>query len=159
MGRTIEEIRKAKRESMARRRAQNIELAREKSRIWHHNNRNRNLLKMRQYYKKRFFWGRAMKLKGTNRASYKDLARLWRKQNGLCALTGRKLDRTAELDHIMPRAKGGRDNIENLRWVCVEANLCKRDFTDEELVAICSDIMRWIGERIQMVEKVIESLK
>lgn len=94
-----------------------------------------------------------MKLRGEGRASTADLARLWKDQRGLCALTGRRLNReNAHLDHIVAKARGGSDGIGNLRWVCIEANLAKRELSDAEFTALCADVMRWIGERIQAVE-------
>jgi 5-methylcytosine-specific restriction endonuclease McrA len=138
---------------MRRKRAEDPEAIRQQQRSWHERNRDRNLTKMRDYYARRFFWAKAMKLRGKNRANYKGLASLWRSQRGLCALTGRRLDRSAQLDHILPKAKGGDDQIGNLQWLCPEANLSKRDLTDAEFQALCSDVMRWIGERIDMVDK------
>lgn len=151
MARTIEETRKVKRESMARRRAADPAKARAYSMEYHKANRPHQLKKMREYYGRRFFWGRAMKLRGEGRATYKELASMWRTQKGLCALTGRPLDRSAQLDHITPKAKGGGDGIDNLRWVCERVNIAKRDMTDSEFVELCESVMRWIGERIQMV--------
>jgi 5-methylcytosine-specific restriction endonuclease McrA len=67
----------------------------------------------------------------------------WVSQGGLCALSGRKLDiRTAELDHIIPRSRGGSDNLENLRLVCPEANSAKGSLTDRELILLCQDILK-----------------
>jgi 5-methylcytosine-specific restriction endonuclease McrA len=149
VAKTIEEIRKSKREHMARRRKENPEAVRAYQRQQHAKNREKNKEKMREYYAKRFFWGRAMKLRGENRATAKELAFLWKNQLGLCALTGRKLNReNAQLDHITAKAKGGKDNIENLRWTCKEANLAKRELTDDEFVELCENVMRWIGQRI-----------
>lgn len=93
-----------------------------------------------------------MKLRGPERATLADISRLWYAQRGRCALTGRKLDRDAQLDHIVARARGGNDSISNLRWVCSAVNYAKRDMPDVELVALCSDVMAWIGRRIAMVE-------
>lgn len=153
MARSPDEIRKAKREHMARKRAADPEAARAYSREFHDRNRERNLAKMRHYYGRRFFWGRAMKLRGEDRATTSDLARLWKQQRGLCALTGRKLTReNAHLDHRIAKARGGSDRMSNLRWLCNEANLAKRELSDAEFTALCSDVMRWIGERIQAVE-------
>lgn len=151
MTRTIEEIRKVKREHMARKRANDPEAARAYRNAYHAANRAKETAKMRGYYARRFFWGRAMKLRGDDRATYKQLAKLWKVQRGLCALTGRRLDRAAQLDHIIPRAKGGGDQLYNLRWVCADINYAKRDLTDAELIALCGDVMQWIGQRIQEV--------
>lgn len=152
MARTPEQVREAKRLHMARKRAADPEAARAYGRAHHARNREKQIAAMRAYYARRFFWGRAMKLRGADRANHVELAQLWKRQRGLCALTGRRLDRSAQLDHILPQARGGKDNIQNLRWVCEVANICKRHLTDAEFIALCGDVMRWIGERIAMVE-------
>jgi 5-methylcytosine-specific restriction endonuclease McrA len=146
MPRSAEETRRAKRLQMAKRRADDPAAARAYQRKWHGANRERNLATMRDYYARRFFWGRAMKLRGVERASTSDLARLWKTQRGRCALTGRRLNRAnAHLDHITAKARGGSDEVGNLRWLCVEANLAKRDLTDAEFAALCADVLRWIA--------------
>ena len=155
MARTLEEIRRAKREHMAMKRADNPDLVREKQREWHRKNREKNCQKMRKYYARRFFWGRAMKLRGENRATALDLAKKWKSQKGMCALTGRKLGRDAHLDHIIARAKGGTDSSANLRWLCPDVNYAKRYLTDEELISLCRDVSRWIGGRIERVESLL----
>jgi len=152
MARSIEETRKAKREHMAKKRAENPEKNREYQLNYHYKNHKKNKATMRAYASKRFFWSKAMKLKGENKATTKQIASLWKKQKGLCALTGKKLNRTSQLDHILPKSRGGTDYIENLQWLSKEANLAKRDLTDAEFIKLCSCVMKWIGERINMVE-------
>lgn len=147
----LEKCRARKRESMAKKRAADINAAREYGRNYHHKNRDSNCEKMRNYHARRFFWSKSMKLRGEGKANAKELALLWRSQKGLCALTGRKLDRTAQLDHKHPKARGGGDQISNLQWLCEDANLAKRALTDKEFIALCGDVMRWLGERIQMM--------
>ena len=152
MARSIEETRKAKREHMARKRAENPEKIREYQLNRHYKNHEKNKAIMRDYASKRFFWVKAMKLRGEGRATTKQIASLWKKQKGLCSLTGAKLDRTSQLDHILPKSKGGTDYIENLQWLSQKANLAKRDLTDDEFIDLCASVMVWIGKRIQMVE-------
>jgi hypothetical protein len=148
MARTIEETRKAKREFMAKKRLENPDKVRKYNRDFHHKNRDKKLQQMRDYYARRFFWGRAMKLRGEGKATAKDLASVWKKQRGKCALTGRKLDRSAQLDHVLAKARGGLDCKDNLRWLCKEANLARRELSDEEFYSLCEDVMAWIGKRI-----------
>jgi 5-methylcytosine-specific restriction endonuclease McrA len=148
MARSIEETRKAKREYMAKKRAENPEKVREYQRKHHFKNHEKNKENMRTYASKRFFWVKAMKLKGLDKATTKQIASLWKKQKGLCALTGVKLNKTSQLDHILPKARGGSDCIENLQWLSQEANLAKRDLTDDEFINLCASVMKWIGKRI-----------
>lgn len=148
-----EKIRARKRESMARRRAADIDAARAYDRAYHEKNRSQQTLKMRDYATRRFFWTRMVHLRGPNRATTADISRLWYLQRGRCALTGRKLDRSAQLDHILPKVRGGIDAIGNLQWVCEAANIAKRHMTDEEFTALCADVMAWIGRRIQQIEQ------
>jgi 5-methylcytosine-specific restriction endonuclease McrA len=78
-----------------------------------------------------------------------DLQALWLAQNGLCGLTGRKLEfDDMQLDHKMPRSRGGDNSIENLRWVCKDANQAKHGLTDEEFVVLCSQVAEFIGRQI-----------
>jgi 5-methylcytosine-specific restriction endonuclease McrA len=152
--RTADEVRAAKREHMARRRAQDPDAARAYQRHRHQMNRERIRLQLRAYFGRRFFWARASRLRGHGRATAADLARLWRRQRGLCALTGRRLDRSAQIDHILPKARGGGDQATNLRWVCSQVNIAKRHMTDDEFFGLCADVMAWIGRRIALVEEV-----
>jgi len=146
-----ETYRRRKRESMAKRRAADPDAARDYQRRDYWENRSARLATMKEYQRRRFFWMRAGKLKSDVSAA--DLARLWKRQRGRCALTGRRLTReNAQLDHITAKARGGSDEIDNLRWLCTEANLALRELSDAEFVALCSDVMRWIGERIAMVD-------
>lgn len=40
----------------------------------------------------------------------------------------------------------------NLRWACAGINYAKRDLSDADLLALCSDVMAWIGRRIEAVQ-------
>ncbi len=142
MPRTPDEVRKAKREGMARQRALNPEYMRRRQNQWYHRNRDRVRAQQAALYARRFFWARAGKLRGDRRAIMRALARMWRRQRGRCALTGRRLGRNAQLDHIRPISRGGSDKLSNIRWVCPEVNMAKRDLTDAEFFALCRDVMQ-----------------
>ena len=159
MPRSLEAVRKAKREGMARLRAADPELARRKQQAWCAENRQRVREKNNAYRQRRFFWEKATKLRSKESASYVEIARLWRAQRGLCAITGRRLNRTAQLDHIVAKARGGSDSISNLRWVCPEINFAKRDMGDAEFAALIADCARWIGQRIEMVDALSASVQ
>ena len=102
--------------------------------------------KMRNYYKRRFFYRRAggTSLGGERTVTAKILAFLWKKQRGLCALTGQRLTRlNSEVDHIIPFSKGGEVSKENLRWILKSVNRAKQTMTDEELIAMCKQIIEF----------------
>lgn len=94
------------------------------------------------------------KLKQTNffkwkaRRSYvwlteEELKTLWNNQNGLCALSGRPLDENSELDHIIPKTRGGTNCFQNSQWLCKEANQAKRNLLDDEFIALCVDVINY----------------
>lgn len=150
--RTPEQVRQAKAQHMAAKRASNPEAHRAYQNEQRRKNRRAINAKVREQTAARLFWARALRLR--NGITAFDLASIWRKQRGLCALTGRSMDRTAELDHKLPKARGGTDELDNLQWVTREANRAKRDLTDSEFLALCQDCARWIGRRIQIVEQI-----
>jgi CRISPR/Cas system Type II protein with McrA/HNH and RuvC-like nuclease domain len=154
LARSHNEYLKAKREGMARLRARDPDAARRKQKDWNERNRQRVRDKIRTYHNRRFFWAKCCRLRREgNAATPFELACLWKKQRGLCGLTGERLSRkNAELDHILPKARGGDGSIGNLRWVTKVANRAKRDMTDDEFFLLCNNVMRWIGTRIQMVD-------
>lgn len=74
-------------------------------------------------------------------------------QDGKCGLSGRPIDLlTCEVDHILPRTRGGSDDLENLRLVCTRANEAKGNMTDEEFLALCREI---IGRAIMQAEGLV----
>lgn len=104
----------------------------------------------KKYHKRRFFFVRAMhhamRVNDTFDAIVlcSVLSRAWYNQRGRCAYTGRKLDRTAQVDHKTPTSRGGSNDASNLHWVCAEANWVKQDKTHEEFIGLCADITAYI---------------
>lgn len=97
----------------------------------------------RERNKKRFFLARSGGgvLRGTLKVA-KIIAFLWKEQRGLCALTGDKLTRqNAEVDHIIPVAKGGNNERDNLRWTTHDANQAKRALSDEDFLLLCKKVV------------------
>lgn len=98
----------------------------------------------REWRKAHFFRHRARSWNsqhGSGSVAPVELMRLWRKHRGRCAVTGRKLDRTAQLDHIIPWSKGGSNRVSNLRWVTPDANRAKGSLSDLELIDLCRGIL------------------
>ena len=97
----------------------------------------------RKKTKHQFVWKAKWAGGGLNAITASQLARLYHSQRGLCALTGRKLSKTdLQLDHVEHRSTGGTDLIENLRWVCKDANTARCDLSDSELYQLAKDIVR-----------------
>jgi 5-methylcytosine-specific restriction endonuclease McrA len=71
-----------------------------------------------------------------------DLAILWKRQRGRCALTGERLDRSnAHLDHVVPVRRGGTNSLSNVRWVTEAANRAKHTLLDSELLELCAQVI------------------
>jgi CRISPR/Cas system Type II protein with McrA/HNH and RuvC-like nuclease domain len=148
---TIKQMRESKRKHMANKRIANPVAARNYQNSHRAKHKDRINAKTRKETARRIFWARALRLR--NGITAQMLAKLWKEQRGRCALSGEKMNRTAEVDHKLPRARGGTDVIQNLQWVMPIPNRAKRDLTDAEFLALCQSCARWIGERIQMIEE------
>jgi 5-methylcytosine-specific restriction endonuclease McrA len=63
---------------------------------------------------------------------------LFNSQNGKCAYTGRSLilGIDAQLDHILPRSKEGKNIKENVQWLWKPINVMKQNLTEEEFWGI-----------------------
>lgn len=137
---TSEELTARKRDGMARHRAANPDVIRETARRTYYKHRDRRLELAKTVRVQRFF---AQKAYGLEAVTTKDLARIWKRQRGRCALSGRRLDRSAEVDHIFPRSRGGTDALENLQWLSREVNRAKREMIEADFIAMCQEIAGW----------------
>lgn len=63
-----------------------------------------------------------------------------------CYLTGRsiKLDdpKSYNLDHIIPRTKGGNNSLNNCGIACKEANQAKHNMLLEDFIKLCKDVVQ-----------------
>ena len=69
---------------------------------------------------------------------------IYRRANATCALCGHKIkydDMT--LDHIIPLAMGGRDNVDNLQCTCETCNIFKGSILPAEFVEHITDIFMY----------------
>jgi hypothetical protein len=123
---------------------------------WRDKNKGVHEAMKKSWNKRRFFYCKAMMLKAHSRGGLcfettQQLARglmfQWLKQRGRCALTGVKLDRTANADHILPVSKGGTDNSNNFQWLTPEANHFKGSLTLQELAHMCRLVLENIEKR------------
>ncbi len=65
------------------------------------------------------------------------------KQDYKCMLTGKTLipGDNASLDHIIPKVKGGINNVENLQWVTLQANRAKGVMLLQEFLIFCKRVI------------------
>ena len=61
-----------------------------------------------------------------------DLEALYWKQQGQCSYCNDPLCGVADLEHLIPRSRGGQHTLENLVWACPSCNGSKKDKTEEE---------------------------
>jgi hypothetical protein len=54
-----------------------------------------------------------------------DVRRLLKEQNGACAACGTSVEHKRHVDHIMPLARGGRNDTTNIQILCPPCNLSK----------------------------------
>ena len=70
-----------------------------------------------------------------------------------CYLSGRPLDmkwgKNLEFDHIIPKSKGGSNNLDNLGLCTREANGAKQDLSLDELFELCKDILEHNGYKVE----------
>lgn len=129
-------------------RAKNKESHRAAIKRWREKNKDHARAVESERARRRFFHTRAKncvwRTKEGNVAEIRDaIFWIWKRQKGLCAMTGKRLDRSAELDHIIPVSKGGKNHPSNLQWLCPEVNQCKNDMTAEEFVAVCKAVLSY----------------
>lgn len=62
-----------------------------------------------------------------------------------CALTGRDIDlldtKSYELDHIVPRAHGGTNELDNCQILCRDANRAKNSMLQDDFIKLCREIV------------------
>lgn len=73
-------------------------------------------------------------------------------ENPICYLTGEKIDiyspKDYNFDHIIPRSRGGSNNIDNLGICTKKVNSAKGDMTPEEFIALCKSVLEHNGYKV-----------
>ena len=102
-----------------------------------------------------FFKKRAMKnnknINDNVSYSYKDVIKHIGGTTTKCYLTGRTIDILKDeyhLDHIVPVAKGGTNELSNLGITCPDANMSKSSMTVDEYLALCKEVLEHHGYKV-----------
>jgi hypothetical protein len=68
-------------------------------------------------------------------------------ESPVCYLTGRKIDLSCpseySLDHRLPTAQGGTNDLDNLEICTIVSNRAKADLTLEDFYALCEEVLAW----------------
>ena len=76
-----------------------------------------------------------------------DLKSIFDQQEGKCSYTGRDIiiGIDAELDHIIPRSKGGDNKLDNLQWVHTDVNKMKSYQLPDDFLKLIAEIYHHSG--------------
>ena len=87
-----------------------------------------------------------------------DLKAIYDAQKGLCAYFGVPivLGGNAQIDHKIPKARGGTNELSNLQWVHKWANFCKLDLTETEFTESLDKMLPFIiGKRKKLANLMV----
>lgn len=87
---------------------------------------------------------------------------IYYKTNGHCAYCGEWLDPFSSwtVDHVIPKASGGTDDIDNLVAACKPCNCAKKDMSDEEFkVYMNNRIIGHFKSAIELIDRFPRSNK
>lgn len=69
-----------------------------------------------------------------------------------CYLTGRPINlnksSTYQFDHIIPKSKGGTNDLANLGIACKEANIAKHNLYLDDFIKLCQDVLEHNGYQV-----------
>ncbi len=73
-------------------------------------------------------------------------------ENPVCYLTGRPINledsKSYNLDHIVPKSKGGTNSLDNCGITCRDANQAKNDLTYDEFIQLCRDVIYYHEKKV-----------
>lgn len=86
--------------------------------------------------------GKSRELFGTDER-WKDLGSIYLGQNCICRFSGclLKIGSNASIDHLIARAKEGTNELDNLAWVHLWANLMKNDMPEDKFLEEFDDFV------------------
>lgn len=57
-------------------------------------------------------------------------------------------DENLEIDHVIPRSRGGTNKVDNLQWLCRPCNAAKGAMTPDEFFAHLQKILNYIKDKV-----------
>ena len=73
-----------------------------------------------------------------------------------CCLTGRTINlmkpSSYHFDHILPKSRGGTNDLYNLQIVTKEANLCKDRLDQASFLLLCNDVIENCKEQLELLK-------
>lgn len=84
--------------------------------------------------------------------TYKDALKYLGGTKVKCYLTGRPIDIEKDdycLDHKIPVAKGGTNDLKNMGITCPEANASKSDLTLSDYLNLCKEVLLNFGYKVE----------
>lgn len=93
-------------------------------------------------------WLKEMSRRSTGTTEHAQaLQAILERQNYKCALTGKVLTPglDASVDHILPKHRGGGNEVSNLRWLLFQVNRMRSSLLDDELIELCEVILTHHG--------------
>ncbi|MHA2341934.1 MAG: HNH endonuclease domain-containing protein [Candidatus Hodarchaeales archaeon] len=88
------------------------------------------------------------RLGGRNKQLASKLQNKFEQQNAKCFYSEKMLilGDNASVEHVLPRSRGGDNNIDNLVWVDKNINFMKHNLTHAEFIGFCKFIINKFGE-------------
>ena len=75
--------------------------------------------------------------------------------NPICYLSGESIDlnnsREYSLDHIVPKSKGGTNDLDNCGLASSKANQAKSDLSVEEYITLCKNVLENNGHKVEKI--------
>ena len=91
-------------------------------------------------------WALNVNRKGSIKISATDLRTLGYPEDNVCYLCGDKLSTSGyEIDHVVPRALGGDNELSNLRWTHKTCNRLKHDMLIADMLDLMAKIVAHVG--------------
>lgn len=114
----------------------------EAQKAWREKNKGRIAEYMRKWKERNPERVSAHRHANKKRVKTKALIELMARQEGRCAYCKESLTQDRHVDHVVPKARGGADDIGNYQFLCPTCNMAKGGLTGEEFFAHIRKILK-----------------